>query len=88
MILQAQATGARVLLIGMVLPPNYGRRYTLAFEEIFSSLAQEHSVPLVPFLLDGISTGRELVQRDGIHPTVEAQPKLLEDVWPYLVPIL
>lgn len=88
MILQAKASGARLLLIGMVLPPNYGRRYTLAFEEIFSSLAQEHSVPLVPFLLDGISTGKELVQRDGIHPTVEAQPKLLEDVWPFLVPIL
>jgi len=88
MILQAKATGACLLLVGMVLPPNYGRRYTLAFEQVFSSLAQEHSLPLVPFLLDGISTGKELVQRDGIHPTVEAQPKLLEDVWPYLVPIL
>ena len=88
MIQQAKASGARVLLIGMVLPPNYGRRYTLAFEKVFSSLAEEHSLPFVPFLLDGISTGKELVQRDGIHPTVEAQPKLLEDVWPSLVPIL
>ena len=85
---QAKATGARVLLIGMVLPPNYGRRYTLAFEKIFSSLAEEHDLPFVPFLLDGISTGKALVQRDGIHPTAEAQPSLLEEVWPSLMPML
>lgn len=88
MIQQAKASGAHVLLIGMVLPPNYGRRYTLAFEEVFSSLAEEHSLPFVPFLLDGVSTGKSLVQRDGIHPTVEAQPKLLDDVWPSLAPML
>ena len=88
MIQQAQDSGARVLLIGMVLPPNYGRRYTLAFEKVFSTLAEEYSLPFVPFLLDGISTGKDLVQRDGIHPTVEAQPKLLEDVCPSLEPIL
>ena len=88
MIQQAKTSGAHVLLIGMVLPPNYGRRYTLAFEKIFSSLAEEHSLPFVPFLLDGVSTGKSLVQRDGIHPTVEAQPKLLDDVWPSLAPML
>ena len=88
MIQQAKASGAHVLLIGMVLPPNYGRRYTLAFEKVFSSLAKEHSLPFVPFLLDGVSTGKSLVQRDGIHPTVEAQPKLLDDVWPSLAPML
>ena len=88
MIQQAKTSGAKVLLIGMVLPPNYGRRYTLAFEKIFSSLAEEHSLPFVPFLLDGVSTGKSLVQRDGIHPTVEAQPKLLDDVWPSLAPML
>jgi len=88
MIQQAKAAGAHVLLIGMVLPPNYGRRYTLAFEKVFSSLAKEHSLPFVPFLLDGVSTGKSLVQRDGIHPTVEAQPKLLDDVWPSLAPML
>ena len=88
MIQQAKASGAHVLLIGMVLPPNYGRRYTLAFEKIFSSLAEEHSLPFVPFLLEGVSTGKSLVQRDGIHPTVEAQPKLLDDVWPSLAPML
>ena len=88
MIQQAKASGAHVLLIGMVLPPNYGRRYTLAFEKVFSSLAEEHSLPFVPFLLDGVSTGKSLVQRDGIHPTVEAQPALLDDVWPSLAPML
>jgi acyl-CoA thioesterase-1 len=88
MIQQAKTSGAHVLLIGMVLPPNYGLRYTLAFEKIFSSLAEEHSLPFVPFLLDGVSTGKSLVQRDGIHPTVEAQPKLLDDVWPSLAPML
>ena len=88
MIQQAKTSGAHVLLIGMVLPPNYGRRYTLAFEKIFSSLAEEHSLPFVPFLLEGVSTGKSLVQRDGIHPTVEAQPKLLDDVWPSLAPML
>jgi acyl-CoA thioesterase-1 len=88
MIQQAKDSGAQVLLIGMVLPPNYGRRYTLAFEKVFSSLAEEHALPFVPFLLDGVSTGRALVQRDGIHPTVEAQPRLLDDVWPSLAPLL
>ena len=88
MIQQAKTSGAHVLLIGMVLPPNYGRRYTLAFEKIFSSLAEEHSLPFVPFLLEGVSTGKSLVQRDGIHPTVEAQPKRLDDVWPSLAPML
>ena len=88
MIQQAKASGARVLLIGMVLPPNYGRRYTLAFEKVFSSLAEEHSLPFVPFLLNGTSTGKQLIQRDGIHPTVDAQPILLEGVWPFLEPLL
>ncbi len=80
--------GSRVLLIGMVLPPNYGRRYTLAFEEIFTDLADEYTLPLVPFLLDGIATERSLIQRDGIHPTVEAQPRILDDIWPNLAPLL
>lgn len=78
----------RVMLVGMVLPPNYGRRYTEAFENTFSDLATRYQLPFVPFLLDGVTTQRELVQRDGIHPTVEAQPKMLEDIWPLLEPML
>ena len=88
MIQNAQKAGTRVVLIGMVLPPNYGRRYTRAFEDAFESLAKQYTLPFVPFLLDGVTTERELVQRDGIHPTVEAQPKLLDDVWPSIKPLL
>lgn len=88
MITAAHAAGSRVLLIGMVLPPNYGRRYTEAFETIFSELARDHDLPFVPFLLDGITTQRDLIQRDGIHPTIEAQPAMVDDILPALVPLL
>ncbi len=88
MIIQTLATKADVLLVGMVLPPNYGRRYTSAFEGVFTELATKHNIPFVPFLLDGIATRRDLVQRDGIHPTVEAQPKILNDIYPLLTPLL
>ena len=80
----AQAVQARVLLVGMVLPPNYGRRYTQAFEQAFTDLAAEHNLPFVPFLLSGVTTERDLIQGDGIHPTAEAQPKMLQDIWPAL----
>ncbi len=88
MITGALDTGSRVLLIGMVLPPNYGKRYTTAFEGVFADLAAKYELPFVPFLLDGVATQSELVQRDGIHPTAEAQPRMLEDIWPSLVPLL
>lgn len=88
MINLAEAQNTQVLLIGMVLPPNYGRRYTTAFENLFSEIARDHDIGFVPFLLDGVITDRELIQRDGIHPTVEAQPRLLADVWPLLTPLL
>lgn len=84
----ARAAGSDVLLIGMVLPPNYGRRYTQSFERLFQEVADLHSLSFVPFLLAGTSTDRALIQRDGIHPTVEAQPKLLDDIWPTLAPML
>tara|TARA_Y100001934_G_scaffold1799_1_gene2817 strand:+ start:3890 stop:4498 length:609 start_codon:yes stop_codon:yes gene_type:complete len=80
--------GATVLLIGMVLPPNYGRRYVSAFEASFHEVASEADVKLLPYLLDGVTTDRELIQRDGIHPTSEAQVLLLEDVWPVIRPML
>ncbi|MBT4160648.1 MAG: arylesterase [Gammaproteobacteria bacterium] len=88
MIDAARTADSRVLLVGMVLPPNYGRRYTKAFENAFESLADEYDLPFVPFFLDGVTTERELIQGDGIHPTVEAQPKLLDDIWPELEPLL
>ena len=84
----SQASGARVLLIGMVLPPNYGQRYTKAFADVYQQAAATFSVPLVPFLLDGVATAESLMQRDGIHPRPEAQPLMLDNIWPYLVPLL
>lgn len=88
MIVGAKAAEARVLLVGMVLPPNYGRRYTAAFEAIYASLAEQHGLPFVPQLLDGTATDRRLMQSDGIHPTAEAQPLIMEGIWEVLAPLL
>ncbi|MEX0603103.1 MAG: arylesterase [Marinobacter sp.] len=88
MIRQSQAAGARVLLLGMQIPPNYGERYTKAFADIYPQLAESESTALVPFFLDGIFEGENLMQDDGIHPTQEAQPILLKNVWPQLEPLM
>ncbi|EXF92601.1 esterase [Pseudomonas fluorescens HK44] len=88
MIDNARASGAKVLLLGMQLPPNYGARYNEAFAKVYSDLADEKKVPLVPFFLQGIGGNPELMQTDGIHPAVAAQGKLLENVWPTLKPLL
>jgi len=88
MIDSSRAAGAKVLLLGMRLPPNYGARYTQAFAAVYSSLAEEKRVALVPFFLDGVGGIPELMQADGLHPAVAAQGKLLENVWPTLKPLL
>ncbi|WP_219060270.1 arylesterase [Pseudomonas sp. UMAB-08] len=88
MIQQSQKAGAKVLLLGMRLPPNYGARYTQAFEAVYSNLAEQEKVPLVPFFLEGVGGIPELMQADGLHPAVAAQGKLLENVWPTLKPLL
>ncbi|MFJ2365623.1 arylesterase [Pseudomonas sp. NPDC087697] len=88
MIDNSRASGAKVLLLGMQLPPNYGVRYTEAFAKVYSDLADEKKIPLVPFFLQGIGGNPELMQADGIHPAVAAQGKLLENVWPALKPLL
>ncbi len=88
MIETARDAGAEVLLIGMRLPPNYGRTYTEAFSGMYRELATALDVPLVPFLLDGVATVPDLMQADRIHPRAEAQPRLLENVWPVLRPLL
>lgn len=80
--------GARVLLVGMQLPPNYGTAYTEKFREIFPRLAKRYRLPLVPFLLEGIGHDLQWFQPDGIHPVLEAQPRILENVWPHLRPLL
>jgi acyl-CoA thioesterase-1 len=84
----AQGRNARVLVVGMRIPPNYGRKYTEEFFQAFAEVASEQRTAYVPFLLDGIGERRELFQSDQIHPTEAAQPLMLETVWPRLQPLL
>ena len=84
----AQQDGARVLLIGMRVPPNYGPVYTRDFHGLFGDLAAKHELALVPFFLDGVALDDTLMQDDGFHPNAAAQPRLLEQVWPKLEPLL
>ena len=88
MIEQSQKAGARVVLVGMKLPPNYGPEYTKEFEGSFGELAKQHKTALVPFLLEGFAEKPELFQSDRIHPTAAAQPLMLERVWKALHPLL
>ena len=88
MINLAKASGAEVILTGIQIPPNYGPRYTAPFFEIYSALAKQKLLPLVPFLIDGIPQQPELMQNDGIHPRAEAQSMILDNVWPILKPQL
>jgi len=81
MISQIKRTNARVLLIGMMLPPNYGPQYTRRFHHIYSDLSKNNQVPLIPFLLEGVATRNDLMQADGLHPTAAAQPLVLKNVW-------
>jgi acyl-CoA thioesterase-1 len=83
-----KARQARVLLVGIHLPPNYGTRYTAAFTALFGAIAARERVPLVPSLLDGVATQRALMQADNLHPNERAQPRLLENVWPQLRALL
>ncbi len=88
MIVKAQETNARVLLIGFELPLGYDQNYRAAFQAIFPHLSSEYSVPLVPFLLDGFAGDANYFQADHIQPTAEAQPMMLNNVWQYLAPML
>ncbi len=80
--------GGRVMLVGGRLPPNYGAAYTEAFHRLFHEVAAERSLPLVPFLLDGVALDPGLMQADGYHPAAQAQSRLLENVWPVLEKML
>jgi acyl-CoA thioesterase-1 len=82
-----QRKKARVLLIGMRLPPNYGMRYTQEFQDTYAALAKQHKLPLVPFLLAGVED-EKYYQADRLHPTAEAQPQILNAIWAALHPML
>jgi len=80
--------GANVVLAGIRLPPNYGRKYTEKFSDMFVSIARHSSVEFIPFLLEGVALNSNLMLEDGIHPTAQAQPLLLQNVWEVLEPVL
>ncbi|WP_090483597.1 arylesterase [Ectothiorhodospira mobilis] len=84
----ARKAGARVLLVGIRVPPNLGRRYAERFHGIYHQLAESQDVPLVPFLLEGVALEAGMMQPDGIHPTARAQARMLDTVWPELEPLL
>ena len=83
-----QAAGARVLVAGMRLPPNYGDRYAEDFHRLYGDVARARNAPLMPFFLDGVGAVANLNQADGIHPTAEGYAIVVDHLWPYLVPLL
>ncbi len=88
MIVLSQKAGARVLLAGIYLPPNYGPEYTRRFAAVYPWLARRYRLPLVPFLLAGVAEHRDWMQADGLHPLAMAEPRVLENVWSKLAPLL
>ena len=84
----SQQAGARVLLVGIYIPPNYGHRYTRRFHALFGEVADNRKTALVPFLLAGIATHPKLMQSDGLHPKAAAQPRILHNVLGHLKPLL
>ncbi|WP_331345598.1 arylesterase [Cellvibrio sp. UBA7661] len=88
MIDTSKASGAIVILAGMQIPPNYGSRYSNQFKTLYVSLAEKNQTGLIPFLLEGIGGRTELMQRDGIHPTAEAQPLIVNNVLPEIKKVL
>jgi acyl-CoA thioesterase-1 len=88
MIVASQTAGAKVLLLGIDVPPNYGPAYRQRLRQTYAELAKQYDVPLLPFLLEGVALKPNLMQADGLHPTAAAQPQVLDNVWPLLKPLL
>jgi acyl-CoA thioesterase-1 len=88
MIGRFQTAGARVLVAGMRLPPNYGDRYAEDYHRLYAEVARARNAPLMPFFLDGVGAVPRLNQPDGIHPTAEGYTIVVDRLWPYLVPLL
>lgn len=84
----AQSSGAKVLLAGMQIPPNYGKEYSQAFQALYPQVANELGAQLIPFFLEGIAQNIQLFQQDGIHPNEQAQPILASNVWKHLEPLI
>ena len=88
MVQASRRAGAKVLIVGVRIPPNYGPSYTRKFQSVFAEVARKRKVALVPFLLEGFADRRELFQSDGIHPSQQAQPRMVETAWQGLQPLL
>lgn len=88
MIDASKQAGAKVLLIGMRMPPNYGPAYTRRFQATYTDVATRTGVPLVPFLFEGFADQADKFQSDGIHPRADAQITMLDTIWPHLTPLL
>jgi acyl-CoA thioesterase-1 len=84
----AQQNKAKVLLVGMRMPPNYGRAYTESFFNMFKKLSIETKSPLVPFMLEGVADKPALFQQDRLHPLAAAHPIILNNIWPQLAPLV
>ena len=87
MIRLARQARAQPVLVGLMIPPNYGIEYAAEFRDMYPDIAKRLKVPLVPFLLEGIAEKREFFQPDQMHPTAEAQPRILDNVWPAVEPL-
>ena len=85
---EGKKSGAKILLVGMKIPPNYGPQYTKLFSQSYLKLSQEHQIPLVPFMLENIAGKTNLIQDDGLHPNAIAQPLVLDNIWSQLKMLL
>jgi len=88
MVQASKASGAKVLLLGIDVPPNYGAAYRQRLATVYREVAAESGAPLLPFLLEGVALAPGMMQSDGLHPTAAAQPRVLANVWPLLQPLL
>ncbi len=87
-IVRSQQSGAKVLLLSMRIPPNYGKRYVDMFYNIYPDIAKETNIPFVPFILNDVALVKEMMQKDGLHPNEKAQPIIAKKIWPYVKSIL
>ncbi|MDX1836153.1 arylesterase [Legionella taurinensis] len=88
MVIASQKTGAKVIVLATLLPPNYGSRYLDQFNKAYAELAKTYGIILVPMFLEGVAGDSELMQKDGLHPNERAQQRILDNVWPHLKPVL
>ncbi|MCF7966071.1 MAG: arylesterase [Methylobacter tundripaludum] len=84
----ARQNGAKVLLLSMKIPPNYGKRYIDLFYTIYPQLATELGIPYVPFIMEDVALTKDMMQQDGLHPNAKGQPVIADKVWPQLLPLL